>query len=156
MNLIKPTISQHATYSQLEKEFFSHHKPYKTLFQDVPPQKRDLKKEFTTMCRERNSFFRFVVVEKKVIGYVYATIEKVSPNEKGWTHIIDLNSLIITKKYRNKGYAKQIIEKVFSFAKQNNIHYVKASCNVLNLGVQKLNESMGFSPQFITYGKIIR
>ena len=70
MKLRKPRKDEFDVYMKLEVEFYSHHKPYKTLLQDVDPRKRELKKEFFQLIRKRNSFFRFVEVDSEVAGYV--------------------------------------------------------------------------------------
>ncbi|MBI5065334.1 GNAT family N-acetyltransferase [Candidatus Woesearchaeota archaeon] len=155
MELRKPKKEEFEIYKKLEIKFYSHHKPYKTLLQDIDPRKRNLKKEFIRLIRERNSFFRFVKVHDKVVGYIYGVIKKISENEKNWKRIADLNSIIVLKEFRNQGLAEFMTKEFFSWSKSKNIKYVEASCNVKNKSIIKFNKKLGFKEQHIKFGKIL-
>ena len=155
MKLKKPKIDEFEIYNKLEIEFYSHHKSYKTLLQDVDPRKRDLKKEFFQLINERNSFFRFVEVDEEVVGYIYGTIKKIGENEKGWKKYADLNSIVVLKKFRNRGLAEVMTKEFFSWLKSKNIKYVEASCNVKNGAIIKFNKKLGFQEQHIKFGRIL-
>jgi predicted acetyltransferase len=155
MKLRKPKKDELEIYKNLETKFYLHHKPYKTLLQDVDPRKRNLKKEFIKSIGERNSFFRFVEINNKIAGYIYGVIHKIGDNEKKWKKYADLNSIVVLPKFRNKGLAEFMIKKFFSWLKIKNIKYVEASCNVKNTSIIQLNKKLGFKEQHIKFGKII-
>jgi len=123
--------------------------------QDVDPRKRDLKKEFFQLLRNRNSFFRFVKFNGEISGYIYGVIKKIGENEKKWKNIADLNSIVVLKKFRNQGLAKFMTKRFFSWLKFKNIKYVEASCNVKNEPIIKFNKKLGFQEQHIKFGRII-
>ncbi len=155
MELRKPKKEEFEIYKRLEIEFYSHHKPYKTLLQDVDPRKRNLKKEFVQLVNEHDSFFRFVKIQDKVAGYIYGVIKKISENEKNWKRIADLNSIVVLKKFRNRGLAEFMTKKFFYWLKSKNIKYIEASCNVKNKSIIKFNKKLGFKEQHIKFGKIL-
>ncbi|MFP4568379.1 MAG: N-acetyltransferase family protein [Candidatus Woesearchaeota archaeon] len=155
MKLIKPTINDLQTYKELEQEFFNHHKDFGTLLQDVNPSKRDLAKEFQEILDNQNAFFRFATDETEVVGYIYAEIQSVNENEKGWSKIADLNSILVKKEFRKKGFAKEMVNLFIENLKEQNIHFIKSSCNVKNLSTIEFHKQLGFQEQFITFGKII-
>ncbi len=155
MNLRKPNLGELRIYKKLETSFYLHHKPYKTLLQDVDPRKRNLKKEFTKLIRERNSFFHFVEVNGKIVGYIYGVIKKVGDNEKKWKNFADLNSIVVLKKFRNKGLAEFMINEFITWLKTKKVKYIEVSCNVKNNSIQQLNKKLGFKEQHIKFGKII-
>ena len=155
MLLRKPLRDEFETYKKLELEFYLHHKPYKTLLQDVDPRKRDLKKEFIKILREKNSFFRFIEYDGQVAGYIYGMIKAVGENEKNWKKIGDLNSIVVLKKYRNRGLAKYLARKFFRWLKSRGIRYAEASCNVKNKAVIAFNKKLGFKEQHIKFGKVL-
>lgn len=155
MKLIKPTIDDLQIYEELEQEFFDHHKVFGTLLQDVNPSKRDLEKEFQEILNDQNSFFRFAIDNNQVVGYIYAEIQSVDDNEKGWSKIADLNSILVKKEFRKKGFAKEMVESFIENLKSQNIHFIKSSCNVKNLSSIEFHKQLGFKEQFITFGKII-
>ena len=155
MKLRKPRKDEFDIYNKLEIEFYSHHKPYKTLLQDVDPRKRDLKKEFFQLINERNSFFRFIEVNDEVAGYIYGVIKKIGENEKGWKKYADLNSIVVLKKFRQQGLAEVMTNEFFSWLKSKNIKYVEASCNVKNDSIIKFNKKLGFQEQHIKFGRIL-
>ncbi len=155
MNLRKPKKNEFTIYKRLEIEFYSHHKPYNTLLQDINPRKRDLQKEFFQLINERNSFFRFVEVNDKVAGYIYGVLKKVDENEKNFKKIGELNSLIILAKFRNRGIAEFMTKEFFSWLKSKNVRYVEASCNVKNTPIIRFNKKIGFKEQHLKFGKLI-
>jgi len=155
MRLRKPRKDEFEIYKKLEIEFYSHHKPYKTLLQDVDPKKRDLKKEFFQLINEHNSFFRFVELNNEVAGYIYGVIKTAAENEKGWKKYADLNSIVVTKKFRNQGLAEYMTKEFFSWLKSKKIKYVEVSCNVKNDSILKFNKKLGFQEQHIKFGKIL-
>ncbi|MBT4174187.1 GNAT family N-acetyltransferase [archaeon] len=155
MLLRKPKKNELAIYKKLETEFYLHHKPYRTMLQDVDPRKRNLKKEFFDLINERNSFFRFVELDGEVRGYIYGVLKKIDKNEKGWTRIGDLNSLVVLKKFRKKGVAKFMCKEFFVWLKSKKVKYVEASCNVKNKGVIGFNKKMGFKEQHVKFGKLL-
>ncbi|MBW3020410.1 GNAT family N-acetyltransferase [Candidatus Woesearchaeota archaeon] len=156
MKLRKPNKNEFDTYLNLESIFFKYHKPYNTLLQDISPEKRNLKKEFDELIKERNSFFRLVDVDGEVAGYIYGLIEKVGPNEKGWKKKGDLNSIVVVPKYRNKGIAKYMVNQFISWLKEKKVPYLETSCNVKNETMKKFNKNLGFKEQHIKFGKIIK
>ncbi|MFH1211449.1 MAG: GNAT family N-acetyltransferase [Candidatus Woesearchaeota archaeon] len=155
MILRKPLQKEFSVYKKLELEFYLHHKPYKTLLQDIDPLKRNLKKEFLEILKDKNSFFRFAEQDSKVVGYVYGVIQNIEDNEKGWKKIGDLNSILVLKEYRTFGIGKSMAEEFFKWLKKHRVSYVKASCNVKNKAVHEFNKKLGFKEQFITFGKIL-
>ncbi len=154
MEIRKPKRKEFYDYAILEQEFYDHHKKYSTLLQDIDPKKRNLKKEFYDLLKERN-FFRFAIEDGKVIGYIYGVIKKVSENEKSWKRMGDLNSIIVIKNYRKKGIAKKLVDKFFKWLKSKKITYVEASCNIKNQAVIKFNKRLGFKEQHIKFGKLL-
>jgi ribosomal protein S18 acetylase RimI-like enzyme len=142
-------------YTKLESVFYSQHKPYRTLLQDVDPKKRDLKKEFFQLINARNSYFRFIEIDAKVAGYIYGTIKSIGENEKNWDRIGDLNSLVVLKTFRKKGLAECMTKDFFSWLQSKKIKYVEASCNVKNAAIIKFNKKLGFQEQHIKFGKIL-
>lgn len=156
MILRKPTKLEFQIYKKLEIEFYNHHKSYGTLLQDISPEKRDLESEFKQLINERKSFFRFLENDSKnVVGYIYGFVTKAGPNEKQFEFKADLNSLIVLKKFRNKGYAKYMVNEFFKWLKLNNVHYVEASCNIKNDQIIKFNKLLGFKEQHMKFGKIL-
>jgi len=155
MILRKPNNKDFEAYQKLEIEFYLHHKPYGTLLQDIDPRKRNLKKEFASLINDKNTFFRFVEVNGEIAGYIYGIIQKIGENEKGWKKIGDLNSIIVLKKFRNKGLAKFMTKKFFSWLKSKKIQYVEASCNVKNNNIIKFNKNIGFQEQHIKFGRLL-
>jgi len=155
MELQKPTIKDLSIYKELEQEFFDHHKDFGTLLQDVNPSKRDLAKEFQEILNDQNAFFRFAMNNKQVVGYIYAEIQTVGENEKGWSKIADLNSILVKKEFRKNGFAKEMIDKFIENLKTQNIHFIKSSCNVKNISTIEFHKRLGFQEQFITFGKIV-
>jgi len=155
MKLRKPRKDEFEIYKKLEVEFYFHHKSYKTLLQDIDPRKRDLKKEFFQLIKERNSFFYFVEVNDEIAGYIYGIIKKIGDNEKKWTKIADLNSIAVLRKFRNQGLAEFMTKEFFSWLKSKGIKYVEASCNVKNESTIKFNKKLGFQEQHIKVGKIL-
>jgi len=155
MILRKPNNKDLETYKKLELEFYLHHKPYGTLLQDVDPRKRNLKKEFASIIKDKNTFFRFVEINEEIAGYVYGIIQKIGENEKGWKKIGDLNSIIVLKKFRNQGLAQFMTKEFFSWLKSKNIQYVESSCNVKNANIIKFNKKLGFKEQHIKFGKLL-
>jgi len=142
-------------YSKLEKEFYNYHKKYNTFLQDINPKKRNIKKEFYDLIKEQN-FFRFVMEGNKTIGYIYGIIKKVEENEKNWRKKGELNSIIITKKYRKKGVAKKLVKEFFKWLKNKKIRYVETSCNIKNNTMIKFNKKIGFKEQHIKFGKLLK
>ncbi len=155
MELIKPTMNDLKIYSELEQEFFNYHKDFDTLLQDVNPSKRNLKKEFEEIINNQNTFFRFAKNNNQIVGYIYAEIQSIDENEKGWSKIADLNSIFIKKEYRKRGFAKEMMNQFIKNMKEQNIYFIKSSSNVKNLASVEFHKQLGFQKQFITFGKII-
>ena len=156
MILRRPLKNEFVIYKKLEIKFYKHHKPYDTLLQDVAPSKRNLEKEFLSLLKDRNSFFRFAELNNEVVGYICGFIKKVEANEKGWRRIGDLNSIIILKEFRRKGIAEYMVREFFKWLKSKNIRYVEASSNIKNDPIIKFNKKIGFKEQQIKFGKIIK
>jgi len=155
MKIRKPNKQEFETYVALETEFFSHHKPYGTLLQDVNPKKRNMKKEFNDLLKQKNAFFRFAEVNGEIGGYVYGMFNKIGENEKGWKRIGELNSIVVSKNFRRQGLAEYMTKEFFKWLKSKKVKYVEASCNVKNEGIIKFNKKLGFKEQHIKFGKII-
>jgi len=153
--LRKPNKNEVGVYKKLEVEFYSHHKPYKTLLQDVDPRARDLKKEFLKLISERNSFFRFIKVNDEVAGYIYGILKKVDENEKGWKKIGDLNSIVVLKKFRKQGIAEHMAKEFFRWLKSKNVKYVESSSNLKNELSARFHKRIGFQEQHIKFGRLI-
>lgn len=155
MLLRKPKKNELKIYKKLEVEFYSHHKSYKTLLQDVDPRKRNLKKEFLELINEKNSFFRFVEVDGEVAGYIYGLIKKAGENEKNWKKIGDFNSIVILKKFRSKGLSDFMTKEFFRWLKSKGIKYVQSSSNIKNIVSLKFHKRLGFKEQQIKFGKLL-
>jgi len=155
MKLYKPKIEEIKTYIKLETTFFKHHKPYKTLLQDVPTGKRNLMKEFEDLLKERNAFFRFVAVNGEIADYIYGKIMLVGANEKNWKKKGDLNSVVVLPTFRGKGIAQFMTNKFMKWLKLKKIKYVEMSVNVRNKEMLKFANKLGFKEQHIKFGKII-
>ena len=155
MKLIKPKKQELEIYVNLETKFFKHHKPYGTLLQDISPEKRNLKKEFEGLIKQKNAFFRFAEFEGKVAGYIYGLIEKIGDNEKGWKKKGELNSIVILPEFRGKGIAKFMTNEFLSWLKSKGIRYAEMSCNVKNTGMLKFAKKLKFKEQHIKFGKLL-
>jgi len=142
-------------YVILEQEFFDYHNKYKTLLQDINPRKRDLRKEFNQLIKEKNFFY---IAEDKgnVLGYIYGKIKKVEDNQLELRRIGDLNSLIVTKKYRRKGIANMLVREFIKWLKSKNIFCITLNCNVKNREMIKFAEDLGFKQQHIKFGKLLK
>jgi len=155
MKLRKPKKQEFETYVNLENKFFEHHKPYGTLLQDVNPKKRNLKKEFEDLLKQKDTFFRFIEFDGEFAGYIYGLIEKIGSNEKGWKKKGDLNSIIVLPKFRGKGIAKFMTNGFLNWLKSKDIKYAEMSCNVKNKGMIKFANNLKFKKQHIKFGKVI-
>src|SRR3989338_8360707 len=155
MILRKPLKTEFEEYKRLEIEFYRHHEPYNTMLDYVIPSKRNLKREFLNLLKDKDSFFCFVKLDGKVAGYIYGIIKKVETNEKGWKKIGSLNSIIVSKEFRKMGVAEHMVNSFFKWLKSKNIKYVEASCNVNNTAIINFNKKLGFQEQHIKFGKLI-
>src|SRR3989344_8282143 len=155
MILRRPLKNEFEKYKRLDLDFYKSHKQYNNLLYYTFPSERNLKKEFGGLLKEKNSFFRFVELNHKVVGYIYGFIKKVEANEKGWRRIGDLNSIIVLKEFRRKGIAEYMVKEFFKWLKSKNIKYVEASSNIKNDPIIKFNKKLGFQEQHIKFGKII-
>jgi len=155
MKLRKPEKQEFRIYAHLETKFFKHHKPYGTLLQDISPEKRNLKKEFEDLIKQKNAFFRFAEFDGEIAGYVYGLIEKIGGNEKGWKKKGELNSIVVLSEFRGKGIAKFMTNEFLSWLKSKGVRYAEMSCNVKNKGMIKLAKKLNFKEQHITFGKML-
>ena len=117
MILRKPLKTEFEEYKRLEIEFYRHHEPYNTMLYYVIPSKRNLKREFLNLLKDKDSFFCFVKLDGKVAGYIYGIIKKVETNEKGWKKIGSLNSIIVSKEFRKMGVAEHMVNSFFKWLK---------------------------------------
>ena len=156
MKLRKPKKQELKAYTNLEINFFNHHKPYGTLLQDINPEKRNLKKEFEGLIKQKNSFFRFAELDGKVVGYIYGLIEKIGDNEKGWKKKGELNSIVVLPESRGKGIAKFMTNGFLNWLKSKRIKYAEMSCNVKNTGMIKFAKKLNFKEQHLKFGKMLR
>lgn len=155
MILRKPLRSELGIYKKLEIEFYLHHKPYKTLVQDVDPRKRNLRKEFVELLEGRNNFFRFLEAKGVVVGYIYGLIKKIGENEKGWKRIGVLNSIVISKAFRKKGLSGILTNGFFKWLKKRKIAYVESSSNVKNKQSMDFHKRLKFKQQHIEFGRLV-
>ena len=155
MIIRKPKKSEFQDYAKLEQEFYNHHKKYKTLLQDIDPKKRNLKKEFNELLKE-NCFFRFAIINKEIVGYIYGIIKKVGENEKGWKKIGDLNSIHVKKGHRRSNIAKKLTQEYIKWLKSKKVRYLESSCNTKNKGTIKFHTKLGFKEQQVKFGKFMK
>ncbi len=154
MILRKAKKEDFIAYSKLEQEFYSHHKRYGTLLQDINPKRRDLNKEFNKLMKGRD-FFRLVEDKGVVIGYIYGLIKNVGENEKGWRKVGELNSILVTKSYRKKGVSRMLVKEFFGWLKKKKITYVESSCNVKNQQAIEFHKNLKFKEQHLKFGKVL-
>jgi len=155
MKLRKPEKQEFKIYAHLETKFFKHHKPYGTLLQDISPEKRNLKKEFEDLIKQKDAFFRFAEFNGKVAGYIYGLTEKIGDNEKGWKNKGELNSIVVLPEFREKGIAKFMANGFLNWLKSKGVKYAEMSCNVKNKGMTKFAKKLKFKEQHITFGKML-
>lgn len=104
---------------------------------------------------EERCFFRFALIDDKVTGYIYGITKKAGENEKGWNKIGELNSIVVSEEYRNKGIAQKLIAEFIKWLKAKKIGYVEASCNVKNKQAIAFIKRNGLKEQHIKFGKLI-
>ena len=82
--------------------------------------------------KDKNSII-FVAEKGEVVGYVYTTIEK-EPDDLIAIPYVNVNELVVKKKYRRLKIGKAMMEKVYEWARQNGL-------NVIQLAVWEFNRA---------------
>ena len=87
---------------------------------------------------DSSKFFRIVEVDDEIVGYLYGMLI-----EDGILYA-KLDALFIKEEYRNKGYAKELIEEFISWTKENNCEYAEVSVLKQNNTGKYLYSEMNF------------
>ena len=86
----------------------------------------------------KNKNYNYLVAKNndgKIIGYI------------GISYVLDsadIISIVVHKDYTQKGIATLLLQEIFAFAKENNIHKIMLEVRRSNLPAQKLYEKHGF------------
>lgn len=152
MILRRPKKDEFEYYAEFEKDFYKHHASFKTFLQDKDPKKRALRKEFNELLR-RKDFFRFIIIDDEIVGYINGFIDDPGTNRHGWKRMGVIDSVFIKKGYRRFGLGKKAIKEFFKWLKEKEVPYVKAICNINNKAVIKMNQELGLKQQHMIFGK---
>ena len=152
MKLRTVTKNDFSLIKELDIEFYDHHKKFKTLLQDIDPRKYYLKKDFISILDNKNKFFKIAVIDEVEAGYIYGVIKKLPPNEKNFKKMGIINSIVVSRKYRNKGIASYMLKELIKWFKSKEVKYVEARCNVKNDKIIKLNRKLGLKEYHYVFG----
>lgn len=93
------------------------------------------KKGFLKEFDKENSFTFVAVVDDIIVGFI---------NFWDFSDLIEINSVVVSKKFLRRGIARVLLKEVFSYAKDNSIKRIVLEVNEKNIAALKLYESFGF------------
>ncbi len=114
-------------------------------------------KQWIDRLNKNNVFTLGKFDNQKIVGL---TVLVISPREK-MRHGATINSVYVNQKYRNKGFAQELINKAIDLAKENQVEIITLSVVTHNKKALYLYNKLGFSiygeePKMIKYnGKYI-
>ena len=94
-------------------------------------------------------------IDNKIVGYIVIAIREKNINDSKMRYrkILKIESICVTKNYRNKGIGTKILEFIDTLAKDNNCTDIYLDVNNHNENAIKLYEKLGFIKKQITYSK---
>lgn len=144
MKLIKASMEHLDEFEKLEKEFLQHSHDlgidshYRVA--EASSLDRDyFTTDFKNRLKKKDSFFYFIEENKIIAGYIYGYIEEM-PELFKLGKLGYLDKIIISKKFRGRGFASILKEKFFEFLLKNEVELCQihvAEANKTTLGVYK-------------------
>ena len=103
----------------------------------------EAKKELIREFKEKKSLYLVLVNNKKIIGYCYGSYEKPKDPFFDRPVIGYLNSLVIDKKFQNKGFASKLYQEMEKWFKKNKCEYIRLEVFFKNSAVN-IYEKWGY------------
>jgi ribosomal protein S18 acetylase RimI-like enzyme len=102
--------------------------------------------EYLNMILTKDTFSVFVAEENSLIaGYVIASVS-VTPEVFVIRRRLYIQDMIVNPDYRRAGIAKQLMDAIFVFAKEQQVEKMDLLVAVKNDGANKFWRAMGFEP----------
>ena len=127
--------------------FNMHYQKRKDIF--VNKSNEELRNNLTEMINNPDELIFVIDDDKEIIGYVALQFKNKV------TKSIWIDEIVIDNNYRNKGYGKMLVDKVYAYAKKNKCKRVELNCWCFNSNAIDFYDKLGFSKQRIVYEKEI-
>lgn len=110
----------------------------------------DWKKEFFERILTDNNFSLIKAIEgNKIIGYAFAELQLISAISKSKCHI---REIYIEEEYMNNGFGSQLLNKIISWGKLNNVFGFSADVAIENkYNAGDFFKHHGFQPRSVHY-----
>ena len=112
---------------------------------------KKIKEEFLTPITNKRNLIYFLENEEGIVGYL--NILLINRNGKKTSY---LNDIIISKKFRGKGYGKTAMKWFIDFSKKRGVDRIGMGTRYENVGAQKFYKSLGFKEIGINYGMLLK
>ena len=114
------------------------------------------KDEYKELIDNKNIYC--VKYDNNLVAYILIAIREKNINDSKMRYrkILKIESICVTKDYRNKGIGTKILEFIDTLAKTNNCTDIYLDVNNHNKKAIKLYEKMGFIMKQITYSKKVK
>lgn len=103
------------------------------------PENKTLKQEYSKILKDKKSFLLVIEDNKRLVGYLHATIFKNIYNKGGY-----VEDIFITKDFRRGGLASKLIDYFIDILKKEGYKKVQLSVNIKNKRAIKMYKKLGF------------
>lgn len=105
---------------------------------------------FKELFNDKNVKVLIAFMDSKAVGYVIAKLLKREDNVFIYpSKFIEIDQIVVTEKYRNKGVGKELVEEVKNYAKSLGINLILLSVLAKNTSAIKAYANMGFESETI-------
>lgn len=148
MKIRKADINDVEYLFLLENKFNEEHNNIEEKDFRVSLNKNNIKNNFEKKINQKKSIFLVLEKNNKVIGYLFGEITVSKSERYGYEHNHIkkgyLENVFIDKKYRGKGYYKELFDQFIDYLKSKKIKYCELHVNANN-NAKQLYEKQGFS-----------
>lgn len=92
-----------------------------------------------------------VVHEDETIGFV--TLRECHHPSRQYSHYLRIVNLYVDENYRNRGYGRDVVERVKEMARDRDCDHLKVSCDWHNEGARRFYRDTGFRPKQVDYAQ---
>lgn len=103
-----------------------------------------LYKEFNELINNSKNAIFIYLIDEQPIGFAQCSLRYDYVEGCEYTPVGYLEGIFIEEKYRNKGYAKELVNACFQFALENDAHEFASDCEINNLESLQFHLKMGF------------